>query len=77
MKGDERNEKFGFSHNSGTCSLLRNEAVQSRSGNKIEKGIYSDVPSVHYLAGSNRGLSVREYGRMCIWIKIKKVIHKG
>ena len=49
MKGDERNEKFGFSHNNGTCSLLRNEAVQSRSGNKIEKGIYSDTPSAHYL----------------------------
>lgn len=37
MKGDGRNEKFGFSHNNGTCSLLRNKAVQSRSGNKIEK----------------------------------------
>ena len=57
MKGDERNEKFGFSHNNGTCSLLRNEAVQSRSGNKKydDEAIRAQLPyigTVGYVANS-------------------------
>ena len=37
MKGDERNEKFGFSHNNGTCSLLRNEAFKVGAVIKLKK----------------------------------------